>query len=133
MATVAGCKAIAAAGIAPEQLDTVLLASTSYMHQTPAAAPQVAWQVGAIGASAVDLHAACAGFCYVLAIADSLVRSGTSEHVLVVGAEKMTDIIDTADRSTAFLFGDGAGAAVIGPADHQGIGPVVWGFRWSPG
>jgi 3-oxoacyl-[acyl-carrier-protein] synthase III len=131
MASVAGRKAIAASGIAPKQIDTVLFASMSYLYQSPAAAPQVAHQVGAQASAALDLHAACAGFCYALAVADSLVRARTSEHVLVVGAEKMTDIIDPTDRSTAFLFGDGAGAVVVGPASRPGIGPAVWGSDGS--
>jgi 3-oxoacyl-[acyl-carrier-protein] synthase III len=131
MASAAGCKAIAASGIAPEQVDTVLFASMSYLYQSPAAAPQVAHQVGARASAALDLHAACAGFCYALAVADSLVRAGSSEHVLVIGAEKMTDIIDPADRATAFLFGDGAGAVVVGPASCPGMGPVVWGSDGS--
>lgn len=131
MAAAAGCKAIAAAGVAPGQIGLVLLASTSYLYQTPSAAPQVARLVGADTAGAADVHSACAGFCYALGVASSLVSAASSDYVLIVGAEKMSDIVDPADRSTAFLFGDGAGAVVIGPADEPGIGPVAWGSDGS--
>ncbi|MEU9191150.1 beta-ketoacyl-ACP synthase III [Streptomyces sp. NPDC048484] len=127
MAAEAAVKALAQAGVAPGAVGTVLLASMSHLEQSPPAAPQVAHQMGAHAASAVDIGAACAGFCHALAVADSLIRSGASGHVVVVGSEKMSDIVDPTDRGTAFLFGDGAGAVVVGPAHEPGIGPVVWG------
>jgi 3-oxoacyl-[acyl-carrier-protein] synthase-3 len=127
MASGAALKALAHAGIEPNSVDAVLLASMSYLDQSPAAAPQVAYQIGARAAGALDVGAACAGFCHALALADALVRSGQSRYVVVVGAERMSDIIDPADRGTAFLFGDGAGAVVVGPSSGAGIGPVVWG------
>jgi 3-oxoacyl-[acyl-carrier-protein] synthase III len=127
MAVAASLKAAAQAGVAAERVDMVLLASMSYLEQAPAAAPQVAYLMGARGAGAVDVGAACAGFCYALAVADSLVRSGACRCVVVVGSEKMSDIVDPCDRGTAFLFGDGAGAVVVGPAAVPGIGPVIWG------
>ncbi|NUR62894.1 MAG: beta-ketoacyl-ACP synthase 3 [Catenulispora sp.] len=133
MGTEAARKALAAAGIAAERVDTVLLASMSYLHQSPPAAPQVAHALGATASAAMDVGAACAGFCHALALADSLVRAGTSRCVVVVGTEKMTDVIDPTDRSTAFLFGDGAGAVVVGPADTRDIGPVCWGADGSRG
>ncbi|MGH3451549.1 MAG: 3-oxoacyl-[acyl-carrier-protein] synthase III C-terminal domain-containing protein, partial [Haloechinothrix sp.] len=74
-----------------------------------------------------DISAACAGFCYGLAMANDFVRGGSASTVLVVGVERMTDMIDPKDRGTSFLFGDGAGAAVVGASDEPGIGPVVWG------
>ncbi|MFJ1754075.1 beta-ketoacyl-ACP synthase III [Kitasatospora sp. NPDC088134] len=131
MAAAASLKALAHAGVAPESVDTVLLATMSHLEQSPPAAPRVAHLIGANGAGAVDLGAACAGFCHALAMADGLVRSGHSRHVVVVGAERMSDLIDPADRGTAFLFGDGAGAVVVGPAAVPGIGPVVWGADGS--
>jgi 3-oxoacyl-[acyl-carrier-protein] synthase-3 len=78
---------------------------------------------------AFDLNAACAGFCYALGAASDAVRAGTSRHVLVIGAEKLSQWVDWTDRSTCIIFADGAGAAVVGPADDAdvGIGPVVWG------
>ena len=80
--------------------------------------------------SAMDLGAACAGFCYALEVAASLVGAGHGA-VLVVGVERMTDIVEPTDRSTAFLFGDGAGAVVVGPDVTPGIGPVAWGADGS--
>jgi 3-oxoacyl-[acyl-carrier-protein] synthase-3 len=125
MAVTAGQAALADAGLPAASLDAVLVSSMSHLSQSPAAAPQVAHRLGST-AAAMDLNAACAGFCHALAVADSLVRAHTAEHVLVVGSDKMTDIIDPEDRSTAFLFGDGAGAVVVGPSADRGIGPVAW-------
>ncbi|MDG4794579.1 beta-ketoacyl-ACP synthase 3 [Micromonospora sp. WMMD1082] len=127
MGVQAARRALAHAGVEPHEVDTVIVASMSYLRQSPAAAPEIAKLIGAESAAAFDVAAACAGFCYALAVGASLVRSGVSEQVLVIGAEKMTDIIDPADRSTAFLFADGAGAALVGPSDENTVGPVVWG------
>ncbi|WP_249162130.1 beta-ketoacyl-ACP synthase 3 [Actinospica acidithermotolerans] len=127
MGAAAAAKALERAGLAAELVDTVLVATVSDLEQCPAAAPRVASALGAGGAAAMDVGAACAGFCYALALADSLIRSGNARHVVVVGSEKMTDIVDPADRGTAFLFGDGAGAVLLGPARRPGVGPVVWG------
>ncbi|MEV0134013.1 beta-ketoacyl-ACP synthase III [Dactylosporangium sp. NPDC050688] len=126
MAVGASLKALAQAGVAADEVDMVLLATMSHLEQSPAAAPQIAHLLGARNAGAIDVSAACAGFCYALALADSLVRTGVCRSVLVVGSEKMSDIVDPQDRGTAFLFGDGAGAVVVGPAATPGIGPVVW-------
>ncbi|MDQ3503187.1 MAG: 3-oxoacyl-ACP synthase, partial [Actinomycetota bacterium] len=82
--------------------------------------------LGATRAGASDVGAGCAGFTYALAMAADTVRAGSADHVLVVGAEKMLPLIDPDDRGTAFLFGDGAGAAVVSAAETDGIGPVVW-------
>lgn len=127
MAAAASVKALAQAGVAPSSVDTVLLASMSHREQSPPAAPRVAHLMGAAAAGAMDVGAACAGFCHALAAADSLIRSGSSRYVVVVGSERMSDIVDPTDRGTAFLFGDGAGAVVVGPSAEPGIGPVVWG------
>ncbi|MFJ8478334.1 beta-ketoacyl-ACP synthase III [Kitasatospora sp. NPDC094011] len=127
MAAAASLKALAHAGVEPQSVDTVILATMSHLEQSPPAAPRLAQQIGAAEAGAVDLGAACAGFCHALAVADGLVRSGHSRYVVVVGSERMSDLVDPTDRGTAFLFGDGAGAVVVGPADTPGIGPVVWG------
>ena len=119
--------ALAAAGIEPSQVDTVILSTVTYFEQTPAAAAVLADRLGAMPAAAFDISAACAGYCYGIAQADALVRSGQATHVLVIGVEKMSDFIDPTDRSISFLLGDGAGAAVVGPSDFPGIGPTVWG------
>ena len=90
-------------------------------------ATTIASELGAKSAAAFDISAACAGFCYATAMADSFIRSGASRYVLIIGVERLTDMTNRSDRSTAFLFADGAGAAVIGPSEFPGIGPVVWG------
>jgi 3-oxoacyl-[acyl-carrier-protein] synthase-3 len=99
----------------------------THLHQTPAVATTIATELGANGAAAFDISAACAGFCYATAMADSFVRSGASKYVLIIGVERLSDMTNKTDRSTAFIFADGAGAAVVGPSDSQRIGPVVWG------
>jgi 3-oxoacyl-[acyl-carrier-protein] synthase-3 len=127
MAVEAGSKAIAAAGLSPSDLDTVIVANCTNTSPIPNAAAQVAELIGIKQAGGFDLNAACAGFCYALGVASDLVRSGSSKRTLVIGAEKLTDIMDMTDRSTAIIFADAAGAAVVGPADEPGIGPVAWG------
>jgi 3-oxoacyl-[acyl-carrier-protein] synthase-3 len=127
MAVEAGSKAIAAAGIAPTDVDTVIVANCTNTAPIPNAAAQVAELIGIKGAGGFDLNAACAGFCYALSVASDLVRAGSARRVLVIGSEKLTDIIDPTDRSTAIIFADAAGAAVVGPSDEAGIGPVAWG------
>jgi len=127
MAVEAGSKAIAAAGLTPADLDTVIVANCTTIAPIPNAAAQVADLIGVKAAGGFDLNAACAGFCYALGIASDLVRSGSSKRTLVIGSEKLTDVVDPTDRSTAIIFADAAGAAVVGPADEPGIGPVAWG------
>ena len=97
------------------------------MLQTPSAATAIAHELGTDQAAAFDISAACAGFCHGIAMASDFVRCGSAGHVLVIGVERLSDITDPADRGTAFIFADGAGAAVVGPSDTPGIGPVVWG------
>ncbi|NLT25443.1 MAG: 3-oxoacyl-ACP synthase, partial [Microbacteriaceae bacterium] len=121
MSTIAAQEAIEKAGIEPGRIGAVILATITNMVQTPAAATRVCDNVGASPAAAYDISAGCAGYCYAIAQADALVRSGVAEYVLVVGAEKLSDIVDPTDRSISFLLGDGAGAAIVGPADEPGI------------
>jgi 3-oxoacyl-[acyl-carrier-protein] synthase III len=127
MAVAAGSKALADAGLSPSDVDTVIVANCTATVPIPNAAAPVADRIGVRAAGAFDLNAACAGFCYSLGIASDLVRSGSAGRVLVIGAEKLTDIVDPVDRANAIIFADGAGAAVVGAADEPGIGPVVWG------
>ncbi|WP_426736870.1 beta-ketoacyl-ACP synthase III [Plantibacter sp. 2H11-2] len=131
LAAEAGAEAIAAAGISPEQVDLVLIATISNVQQSPSMAAVVADRVGANPAAAYDLNAACAGYAYAIAQADALIRSGAAHYALVIGAEKLSDIVDPTDRSISFLLGDGAGAAVVGPSDFPGISPTVWGSDGS--
>jgi 3-oxoacyl-[acyl-carrier-protein] synthase-3 len=127
MAVEAGSKAIAAAGLSPSDLDTVIVANCTTTSPIPNAAAQVADLIGIKAAGGFDLNAACAGFCYGLGVASDLVLAGSSRRALVIGSEKLTDIVDPVDRSTAIIFADAAGAAVVGPSDEPGIGPVAWG------
>lgn len=126
MALGAARKAIDRAGIAGADLGAVIVSTVSYFHQTPSLAAKLAHLLGSTGA-AYDVSAACAGFCYGLAQAEAMVRSGSATNVLVIGVEELSRFTDIHDRGTAFLFSDGAGAAVVGPSDINGIGPVVWG------
>lgn len=127
MATAAARKALADAGITAEQLDLVMVATVTHRYQTPSASVEVAAALGAVNAAATDTSAACAGFCYGLGIADGMIRSGVAKYILLIGAEKLSEIVDFQDRGTAFLFADGAGAVIVGPTQAQGIGPTIWG------
>ncbi|THG32880.1 beta-ketoacyl-ACP synthase III [Naasia lichenicola] len=131
LATEASQEAIAASGIAPELIDLVLVATISNIQQTPSLAAVLADRVGANPAAAYDLNAACAGYTYAIAQADALIRAGVGHYALVVGAEKLSDVVDPGDRSISFLLGDGAGAAVVGPSDFPGISATVWGSDGS--
>ena len=131
MSVIAAGKAIAQAGLRPEQIDAVLLATVTHPLQTPSAAAAVADRLGATDAAASDISAACAGFCYAVAMANDMVRGGSATYVLVIGCEKLSDFTDSYDRSTAFIFGDGAGAVVIGPSETPAIAPTVWGSDGS--
>lgn len=131
LAAQAAHEAIEKSGIAAAQLDAVLVATISNPVQTPSMAVVLGHRVGAATAAAFDLSAACAGYAYGIAQADALIRAGAARHVLVVGAEKLSDIIDPTDRSISFLLGDGAGAAVVGPSEIPGISATVWGSDGS--
>jgi 3-oxoacyl-[acyl-carrier-protein] synthase III len=127
LATEAAGKAVADAGMSPSDIDTVLVATCTMPYTIPQAASQVADRIGVVAPGAFDVNAACAGFCYGLAAASDMVRAGSARHVLVVGAEKLSDVLDWDDRATCVIFGDGAGAAVVGPSTRPEIGPVTWG------
>jgi 3-oxoacyl-[acyl-carrier-protein] synthase-3 len=131
MAVEASNEAIKKAGIKPEEIEAVIFSTITHPYQTPSAAALLGDLVGANPAPAFDISAACAGYCYGIAQADSLVRSGVAKYVLVVGGEKLTDFIDPTDRSISFLLGDGAGAAIVGPSDTPGISQSVWGSDGS--
>jgi 3-oxoacyl-[acyl-carrier-protein] synthase-3 len=127
MSVAASRKALEHAGVAAEQIDAVIVATVSHMFQTPAVATAIAHELGTNRPAAFDISAACAGFCHGVALASDMIRGGSAKHVLVIGVERLSDLTDVADRGTAFIFADGAGAAVVGPSDEPGIGPVVWG------
>ena len=127
MTLAAAGKAVADSGITPQQVDAVIISTVSHFKQTPSIATEIADRMGAGKAAAFDINAGCAGFGYGLTLAKGLIADGSAEHVLVVGAERLSDLTDLTDRSTAFLFGDGAGAVIVGPATEPGIGPSIWG------
>jgi 3-oxoacyl-[acyl-carrier-protein] synthase III len=131
MAVAAGGKALAASGRSPADIDLVIVATCTPETTIPNTAATVAMRLGIVAPGAYDLNAACAGFCYALAAANDAVRGGSATNVLVIGAEKLSQWIDWTDRSTAIIFADGAGAAVVSgvadPQDGPGIGPVAWG------
>ncbi|MBE7188526.1 beta-ketoacyl-ACP synthase 3 [Jatrophihabitans endophyticus] len=120
--------ALEAAGIASDRIDLVITASCS-----AAAGP---WDTGRLArglaarAGHMQINAACSGFCYALSSAQALIRAGSAQHVLVVAVEQMSALVDGDDLGTSIIFGDGAGAAVVGPCEPgtgAGIGPAVWG------
>ena len=131
LAVTASLEAIAAAGIRADQIGAVLVSTISNTVQTPSLATLLTDRIGATPAPAYDISAACAGYTYGIAQADSFVRSGLAEYVLVVGAEKLSDFAKPTDRTISFLLGDGAGAAIVGPSDTPGISPTVWGSDGS--
>lgn len=131
MSVAAARAAVTASGLSMETIDAVLIATITHDVQTPAAAPMVAHRLGLGPVPAYDISAACAGYCYGIGLADAMIRAGQATHVLVVGVEKMSDYTKTTDRGTAFIFGDGAGAAVVGPSDTPAIGPTIWGADGS--
>jgi 3-oxoacyl-[acyl-carrier-protein] synthase-3 len=131
LAADAAREAIERSGIAPELIDAVIIATISNIQQTPSMAAVVADRVGANPAAAYDVNAACAGYTYAIAQADALIRTGIAHFALVIGAEKLSDVVEPTDRSISFLLGDGAGAVVIGPSEFPGISSTVWGSDGS--
>lgn len=127
MSLAAAGKAIADAGIAPSDIEAVVVATVSHFKQTPAIATDIAHRIGAGMPAAFDISAGCAGFTYGLTLAKSMIVDGSAGIVLVIGVERLSDLTDKEDRSTAFLFGDGAGAVIVGPSAEPAIGPTVWG------
>ena len=127
MAAAAAEKALAAAGVRAHEIDTVIVSTVTHLSQTPSAAAELGFRLGATRPAAFDISAACAGFSYGLAIGQDLIRGGSATNVLLIGVEKLSDLTDPTDRSIAFIFGDGAGAVVLGPSDAPAIGPVIWG------
>ena len=127
LATAAGKAAVEDAGIDAAELDVVLVATTSADEITPNAAPYVATTLGAGKANAMDIGAACTAFVTALSVGTSMIESGRAETVLVIGADALSRFTDFDDKRTAALFGDGAGAIVLGNQDGGGVGPFVFG------
>ncbi|MDO5635085.1 MAG: beta-ketoacyl-ACP synthase III [Micrococcus sp.] len=134
MAEGAARQALERAGLTGSDLDAVIVSTVTFPFATPSAAAALAHELGATPAPAYDISAACAGYCYGVAQADALIRSGMARHVLVVGVERLSDHIDPTDRSISFILGDGAGAVIVSAADEPGIARSVWGSdgeRWD--
>jgi len=123
MATAAGKAALQAAGLAATDLDMIIVGTVTPDMPMPATAAFVQQKLGAGNCPSFDLSAACAGFVYGLSIADQFIRTGAMKNVLVVGVELLSRVIDWEDRTTCVLFGDGAGAVVLGPTDGAGEKP----------
>ncbi|MHB9857925.1 beta-ketoacyl-ACP synthase III [Streptomyces sp. YIM S03343] len=130
LAAHAAAKALAAAGLAPGDIDLVLVATSTAIDRSPNTAARVAARLGIPRPAAMDINVVCAGFTHALATADHAVRAGAATRALVIGADKMSEVTDWTDRTTCVLVGDGAGAAVVeaaAPGEGPGIGPVLWG------
>jgi 3-oxoacyl-[acyl-carrier-protein] synthase-3 len=130
MATYAAEKALAASGLTAADIDLVTVATCSSIDRCPNVSTRVAARLGIPAPAAYDLNTACSGFSYGLGTADHAIRAGAARNALVIGAEKLSDVTDWTDRSTAVLFGDGAGAAIVTgvpEGEQAGIGPVLWG------
>ena len=120
LAAEAGRRALAEAGVEASTVDVVIVATATGDRPLPSTAAYVQAALGASGA-AFDLGAACSGFVHGLALSSSMIQTGTAEVILLIGAECLSRFIDPSDRSTAVLFGDGAGAAVLGPSQDPGV------------
>jgi 3-oxoacyl-[acyl-carrier-protein] synthase-3 len=125
LAAAAGEVALARASVDAGDLDLVLVATVSADELTPNAAPLVAHTLRATRAGALDVGAACTGFLSALSLGAACIEAGRAERILVIGADALSRFTDPSDRRTAPLFGDGAGAVVLGAGDGGGLGPVV--------
>lgn len=119
MATLAGRRALAAAGLEPDEIDFIILATCTPDRQIPSSACYVQVKLGAKNAAATDINAGCTGFVYGLSLAQGLIATGSASKLLVIGSERLTSYLDLNLRSTAVLFGDGAGAVVVEATDED--------------
>ena len=133
MGTEAARKALDNSVVDPELVDAIIFCTSTYETIIPHGAPIIANNIGRNGIAAFDLSAGCAGFGYGLAVATNVIRGGSARYVLVIGSERLSEAINPEDRGTAFIFGDGAGAVVVGPAEENELGPVVWGSDGEKG
>ncbi|MCC8374791.1 MULTISPECIES: beta-ketoacyl-ACP synthase III [Photorhabdus] len=114
-------KAIEMSGIDKEQIDLIIVATASSTHAFPSSACQIQHMLGTQNSAAFDISAACSGFVYALSIADKFIKTGAAKHALVIGSDSITRTLDPEDRGTLVLFGDGAGAMVVGASNEPGI------------
>ena len=120
-------RAIVNSGVEREKVDLCIFATSSWPSNVPHGAPIIASDVGLNGIPACDVAAGCGGFGYALGVAADAIRAGSATYALVIGAETMSVGLDPTDRSTGFIFGDGAGAVIVGPTEENGISPIVSG------
>lgn len=125
LATPASEKALEMAGLPPEKLDIIIVGTSSADMLTPSSACIIQHRLGAQNAVAFDINAACPGFIYGLAVAQKFMQDGSYHHTLVVGGEIISNRIDYKDRATCVLFGDGAGAVVLGHSNADGDGEIM--------
>ncbi|MFZ1575005.1 MAG: beta-ketoacyl-ACP synthase III [Chromatiaceae bacterium] len=121
LAVAAARAAMEAAGVAPSEIDLIILATTTPDQIFPSTACIIQPRLGIKAGPAFDIQAVCAGFVYALSVADQFIRTGSAKRALVIGADTMSRLLDWQDRSTCILFADGAGAVVLGAADEPGI------------
>jgi 3-oxoacyl-[acyl-carrier-protein] synthase-3 len=121
LATEAARKALAAAGISADELDLIIVATSTPDMVFPSVATMVQLKLGTAGCPAFDVQAVCSGFIYALTVADAMIQSGSAKRALVIGAEVFSRILDFKDRTTCVLFGDGAGAVILEASDQPGI------------
>lgn len=121
LAVAAARAAMEAAGVAPSEIDLIVLATTTPDQIFPSTACIIQPRLGIKAVPAFDIQAVCAGFVYALSVADQFIRTGSAKRALVIGADTMSRLLDWQDRSTCILFADGAGAVVLGAADEPGI------------
>lgn len=133
MATEAAKRALAAAKLSAQDIDLIIVATITPDMFFPATACLVQQKIGARTVPAFDISVACSGFIYGMAIAKQFIASGVYKHALIIASEKLSSITDWSDRSTCVLFGDGAGAAVLGPVEHGGILSISLGADGKQG
>ena len=127
MAIAAARHALASPVARAEEIDLVIVASTTAEQRSPNVAGAVSAALGLASPAAIDVNVACSGFVHALALADLTIRGGSARRALVIGAEKLTAFTDWTDRTTCVLTADGAGAVVVAASDPTGLGPVAWG------
>ncbi|WP_328793733.1 beta-ketoacyl-ACP synthase III [Heliomicrobium undosum] len=133
LSAIAGARALEAAGVAPEEVDLVIVGSCTFDTYLPASACLAAEKMGARRAAAFDLETACTSFIYGCAVGAQFIATGMYRHVLVIGAEVLSKFLDYRDRNTCVLFGDGAGAALLGPVEEGGFKAFDLGADGSGG
>jgi 3-oxoacyl-[acyl-carrier-protein] synthase-3 len=129
LAAEAAMKALHMSGVKPEEIDMIILSTSSPDALTPSTACFVQAKIGAVNASCFDISAACSGFVYALRIAAQFIKTGECRKVLVIGAEVLSKVMDWSDRSTCVLFGDGAGAAVLTESEEKGVSSIFTGAQ----